>query len=132
MYNSGIPFMNPMNFAGNNIDWKASYTAINQNQNNNTQFIPDQSSGKMNFVFKTSSGTKPINILFNKGRTVEDLIKTFFKRVDKENLFTEGGVSFIHNATPINFNEKSTIENFFKYKSFSIIMVIDVNNLIGA
>ena len=54
MYNSGIPFMNPMNFAGNNIDWKASYTAINQNQNNNSQFIPDQSSGKMNFVFKTS------------------------------------------------------------------------------
>ena len=86
----------------------------------------------MNFVFETSSGTKPVNILFNKGRTVEDLIKTFFKRVDKENLFTEGGVSFIHNATPINFNEKSTIENFFKYKSFSIIMVIDVNNLIGA
>ena len=122
----------PMNFGGN-FNWTDGYTAAqNQNQNTNNDYNQNQDMGKMNFVFKTSTGNKPVNILFDRGQTVEELIKTFFKRVDREELFQNGGVTFIHNATPIDFHEKSNIEVYFKSRAFSIIMVIDINNLIGA
>ena len=75
---------------------------------------------------------KIFNILFDYGKTVEDLIQTFFKRVDKEELFTKGGVSFIHNALQLNYHIKTPVEYFFKNTNAVTIMVLDVNNLIGA
>ena len=73
-----------------------------------------------------------INILFDYGKTVEELILTFFRRVDRENLFTEGGVAFLHNAMEINFHNKTKIEDFFPKYTNPTILVMDVNNLIGA
>ena len=132
---------NQMNFGGNN-NWRCGYTAannfqnpmVNLNQNNNIynfNFQPQGQDLKLNFVFKTSQGMR-FNLLFNYGRTVEDLIHTFFKRVDKEDLFTKGGVAFVYNATQINYHSQNKVEEFFKYNSNPTIMVLDVNNLIGA
>ena len=70
--------------------------------------------------------------LFNYGRTVEDLIHTFFKRVDQEDLFTKGGIAFVYNATQIDYHLQRKVEEFFKYNSNPTVMVLDVNNLIGA
>ena len=133
MMGNGMNFQNqPMNFGGN-ANWAQLYTGFNNDNNQNmvNQFIPGNQ-GKINFVFKISNGNKPVNILFDRGRTVEDLIKTYFMRVNKEDLFEKGGVSFIHNATPIDFHEKSKVEEFFHNNAYSIIMVIDINDLIGA
>ena len=132
----GNQFQNqPMNFGGN-ANWAAGYTGMmnpNQNQNINNQFIQAQNQGnKMNFVFKTSSGNKPVNILFDFGKTVEDLILTFFKRVDREELFQKGGVAFVHNATQLDYHIKKKVEDFFQRNMVTTIMVLDVNNLIGA
>ena len=132
----GNNFQNqPMNFGGN-ANWAGSYTGImdpNQAQNTNNQFNQFQNQdNKMNFIFKTSSGSKPINILFNYGKTVEDLIHTFFKRVDREELFQTGGVAFIHNAKQIDYHNNTKIERFFQQNMIPTIMVLDVNNLIGA
>ena len=132
---------NQMNFGGNN-NWRCGYTAannfqnpmVNLNQNNNIynfNFQPQGQDLKLNFVFKTSQGMR-FNLLFNYGRTVEDLIHTFFKRVDKEDLFTKGGVAFVYNATQINYHSQNKVEEFFKYNSNPAILFLDVNNLIGA
>ena len=129
----GNMFVNqPMNLGGNS-NWAAGYTGvINPNQvQNNIQFNPNQGN-KMNFIFKTSSGTKPITILFDYGRTVEDLIQTYFKRVDREELFQKGGVAFVHNALQLDYHIKEKVEKFFQRHMVTTIMVLDVNNLIGA
>ena len=122
----------PMNIGGN-ANWVAGYTgAINPNQMQfNNSFNPNQGN-KLNFVFKTTSGAKPITILFDYGRTVEELIETYFKRVDREELFQKGGVAFIHNALQLDYHIKEKVEKFFKNQMITTIMVLDVNNLIGA
>ena len=130
---------NQMNYGGNN-NWMCGYSAANNfqnqmiNQNNNiynSNFQPQGQDNKINFIFKTSNG-KTFNLLFNYGRTVEDLIHTFFKRVDQEDLFTKGGIAFVYNATQIDYHLQRKVEEFFKYNSNPTIMVLDVNNLIGA
>ena len=122
----------PMNIGGN-AEWMTNYTnPANENiiQNIQNSYNPGNR-GKINFFFKMPNG-KIFNILFDYGKTVEDLIQTFFKRVDKEELFTKGGVSFIHNALQLNYHIKTPVEYFFKNTNAVTIMVLDVNNLIGA
>ena len=87
--------------------------------------------GTINFVFKTSNG-KIFTLLFNTGRTVEDLILTFFRKIDREYLFHQGGVTFVFNTYHIDYHSKERVELFFKFQNHPIIMVLDVNNLIGA
>ena len=131
-------FMNPMMFQnhpmnfGGNANWQGSYTGImNPNQIQNNSFNMNQGN-KMSFIFKPTSGAKPVSILMDYGRTVEDLIHTFFMRMDRENLFRDGGVAFLHNATEINYHNKTKIEEFFTKFTTPTILVLDVNNLIGA
>ena len=121
------------NLGGNNF-WMNGYSAYNNNNNqipaqNFTN--PNDNEYKMNCIFKTSNG-KSFNILFDVERTAEDLIHTFFKRVDREELFTNGGVYFLYNAAKIDYHSKEKIKNIFKYNTKPCIMVIDVNDLIGA
>ena len=90
---------------------------------------PDYS--KYNCVFKIDNWTN-VTLLINAGKTVEDLILTFFKRVDKEDLFTKKGISFVYNTAPLDYHSKINVENLFKANLNPVIMVLDVNNLIGA
>lgn len=114
---------------GGNENWKEGYNVINNNQNNCNQFLPDYS--HYNCVFKTSNG-KTFNLLISAGKTVEELILTFFKRIDQEILFQKGGISFVYNTEQLNYNSKMNVENLFKTNTNPVIMVLDVNNLIGA
>ena len=129
---------NPMMFPnqplifGGNSNWQGVYTGImnpNQIQNNSSNI---NQGNKMTIIFKPTSGAKPISILYDYGKTVEELILTFFKRVDKENLFNEGGVAFLHNAMEINYHNKTKIEDFFPKYAIPTVLVMDVHNLIGA
>ena len=63
---------------------------------------------------------------------MEDLILTFFRKIDREYLFRQGGVTFVFNTCHIDYHLKDKVEHFFKYQNHPIIMVLDVNNLIGA
>ena len=124
---NNMPFQQ-MNVGGNS-NWMQLYSINNNNQNNINPIQLDYS--KFNCVFKTSNG-KTFNLLFDAGRTVEDLIVTFFKRVDKEDLFKKKGVSFVYNTAQLDYNSKINVENLFKQNLNPVIMVLDVNNLIGA
>ena len=118
---------NNMNFQqfGGNGNWTQGYS-INNNMNNQ---IPINNT--YNCIFKTSNGKK-FTILFNSGKTVADLILTFFKRVDQEDLYEKGGISFIYNTEQLDYHLQTKVENLFKHSGSPIIMVLDVNNLIGA
>ena len=118
---------NNMNFQqfGGNGNWTQGYS-INNNMNNQ---IPINNT--YNCIFKTSNGKK-FAILFNSGKTVADLILTFFKRVDQEDLYEKGGISFIYNTEQLDYHLQTKVENLFKHSGSPIIMVLDVNNLIGA
>ena len=122
--NFNQPMMNP---GGNN--WKTGYSISNNFQNQNNP--GNNMENKMNCIFKTSNG-KSFNILFDADKTGEELIQTFFKRVDREDLFNSGGVFFLYNAAKIDYHSKELVQNIFKYNSRPCIMVMDVNNLIGA
>ena len=115
---------------GGNQNWRGDYN-LNFNQNQNNPNPLQNQNNKMNIVFRTSNG-KLFNILFDPERTIEDLILTFFRRVDREELFTKGGVAFVHNALQFSYHTKDKVRNFFKPNQTPTIMVLDVHNLIGA
>ena len=121
-------YQNPyMIYANNNDFWKKGYNNISQ------QNIPQSPSKDQmyNCVFKTTQGFT-FNIPFNAQRTTEDLIQTFFKRVDRLDLFGKDAVFFLHNASRINHGSKEPIIKLFKTNISPIIMVSDIQNLIGA
>ena len=134
MMGSNNNFPNPQLNVGGNNNWMGSYTGImnpNQIENINNSYNPMNQDNKMNLIFRTSNG-KLFNILFDRERTVEELIQTFFRRVDKEELFEKGGIAFVHNALQFDYHIKTKIKDFFKFNMTPTIMVLDVNNLIGA
>ena len=116
----------------NNIpNWKNGYSIGNFDQNQ-VQFNNNNQIERMNFVFKMTNGSR-INLLFDPEKTVEDLILTFFRRMNSEHLFEKGGVTFIYNASEINYHTKNKAKNFFYTSTVNpTIVVVDVNNLIGA
>ena len=123
------PFI-PSMFSGVNLNidsWKTIYTASTNDEPNQKQNVPQM----YNCIFKTSEGRKFV-IPFKESRTAEDLILTFFRRVDKENLFQEGGIAFLYNASLIDYHDKSPIKNIFRFNLYPAIVVIDIRGLIGA
>ena len=83
------------------------------------------------FIFKTSTGLiNRIYIYFEE--TVENLLKLYFKNIEKSDSFgKEGKVIFIYNSKQIKFEEKERVNNFFKEKE-PIIIVSDPENLLNS
>ena len=106
--------------------WKNLYISKNQKEK-----VMNKIPGKINAFFTTTKGMK-LTIYIDFGKTVSELIKIYFKRVEKPYLFYRPqDICFIYNATTINFNEQKTVEQFFKGFVVNII-VNDVKDLIGA
>ena len=106
--------------------WKKLYTTKNQKETGVNQFP-----GKINVTFKTTKGMK-LNIYINFGKTVSELIKIYFKRVEKPYLFYRPqDICFIYNANRINFNDQKTVEQYFQGFNVNIV-VNDTKDLIGA
>ena len=128
--NANMPGMN----MGGNENWLLGYS---QNQNNNPNQgnnAPSSSSStnKLNCIFVSTAG-KNISILIDYGKTVHELIKIYFMRVDKPDLMNEKDkICFVYNAGQIDFNCQEKVENYFKFNSNPRIMVNDIHNLIGA
>ena len=113
--------------SGGNQNWVQDYST---NEIGNNQI---QSQGnKINCVFITSTGKK-FTILIDPNKTIKDLIKIFFIRVENPDLINRRqDICFLYNATRLNFDSNQTVENFFKFNSNPRIMVNDTGNLIGA
>ena len=124
----GMPGMN----MGGNAFWQNIYSdGINMPQNmsqNQQQDIYD----KLNVVFKTTGGLK-MNVFVNVGTSISDTILLFLKRVGKTELFRpNSGIYFLCNARKLNIYDKTPIDIFTGGQINPVIMVNDVQNLIGA
>lgn len=121
--------MNNMNMQGMNIggndNWLQGYNTVKTNANN-------IGGNKMNCIFNTTTG-KTLNILIDHGKTVNDLVKIYFARVELPDLINrKEDICLVYNATKIDFNSTEKVENFFKFNPNPTILVNDIHNLIGA
>ena len=125
-FNNNIPGLN----TGGNENWMQGYTpshAGNQNLSNS-----QGPSNKINCIFTTSDGKK-ITILIDHGKTIKELIKIFFLRVEKPELFDrKQDICFLFNATKMNIESQEKVENYFKFNANPRISVNDIGGLIGA
>ena len=124
--NMNFPGMN----TGGNQNWMQGYNSINNpnNQAKNSNTMPN----KINCIFNTTTG-KTLTILIDHGKTVNELIKIYFMRINQPELMNrEGDICFVYNASKIEFNNQQKVENFFRFNSNPSILVNDVHNLIGA
>ena len=124
------PGMNlPGMMSGGNEFWMQGY---NMAMNEVNSSINDSQINKKNVVFKTTQGVKT-NISIEEDKTMSELIKTYLNRMGKPELFGKKDVvCFLFNASKIDFNCPMKISQFFGFHSHPILIVNDVNNLIGA
>ena len=90
---------------------------------------PDYS--KYNCVFRIDNGTN-VTLLINAGKTVEDLILTFFKTIDREDLLQEKIFLFLYNAKELDYHSKINVEKLFEKNLNPTIIALEVDDLIGA
>ena len=120
--NINIPGMN----IGGNENWVNGYNT--NNQVNNNQVLGN----KKTCIFKTTQGVTR-NIPIDPDKTISELIRTYFNRIGKPELFDKKNeLCFLYNATRLDFNSQTKVGDFFRSSSFPTIVVNDVNNLIGA
>ena len=128
----GMGMFNPNLMGGN---WAAQYTGqMNNNMNNmsnmnnmNTQQVP----GKMNIVFKATSGAIK-NIQTDLGTTIGQLLVLYLRRMDRENLIgNDKDICFLYDATRLKYDDNRKVEQVFRFIN-PCVMVNDTKNLIGA
>ena len=127
--NMNVPGLNMGGVAG----WQDLYNISNQNQNINQMQNngTGENFGKVNCIFRTTRGMK-LNIFIEFGKTVKDLIKLYFTRVEQPQLFNNPeDIFFIYNANKIDFNEQKPVEQYFGLFN-AFITVNDTKGLIGA
>ena len=90
---------------------------------------PDYS--KYNCVFKIDNGTN-VTLLINAGKTVEDLILTFFKTINREDLLQEKIFLFLYNAKELDYHSKMNVKKLFEENLNPTIIALEVDDLIGA
>ena len=90
---------------------------------------PDYS--KYNCVFRIDNGTK-VTLLINAGKTVEDLILTFYKAINREDLLQEKIFFFLYNANELDYHSKIKVEKLFEKNLNPTIIALEVDDLIGA
>ena len=117
-----------LNKGGNN-NWMQGYNQINKTGN-----ISNEEGKKITVVFAyTAGGKKPITILIDHGKTVNELIKIYFARIGQPELIEKkNDIFFLYNAQQINCENQEKVEKFFKFNSSPTILVSDLHNLIGA
>ena len=98
------------------------------NMNNmNTQQVP----GKMNIVFKATSGAIK-NIQTDLGTTIGQLLVLYLRRMDRENLIgNDKDICFLYDATRLKYDDNRKVEQVFRFIN-PCVMVNDTKNLIGA
>ena len=68
---------------------------------------------------------------FDYGITVSEILKKYLERIEKPELFHSDRIFFICNATKLNWNDKTKIEEKFSNGRVHLIMVNDNYNLVG-
>ena len=141
MFN-GMQGMNPMNMMNMmNMNMCNFPISSNPEENNifkNVYFQETQNSSppilgsKVTITFKTTQGVRN-TITLDKNKSIKEMILIYLQVVNHPELFGNIKVFFLFNANKINiYDDQTTIGNYFCNKSYPIVIVNDVKNLIGA
>ena len=129
---------NNMNMMANNNDddeWMKGFQMGVEEVNNvgNNNYDDSNTPGpKVNLIFQTTVGAKR-TMKFNYGTTISQAIRRYLESVGKPELFGQDIlINFLYNATRINFNDNTPIENKFGHIINPKIVVNDTKGLIGA
>ena len=91
---------------------------------------PISKDNKINVIFKAMQGNFH-NRMYDKNETIEGMLLKFLKSVGL-NAYHYDKIYFIYNATNLStVNQKQTLEKY-GIKNNSSIVILDVNNIIGA
>ena len=67
----------------------------------------------MNVVFTTTSG-RTTNMVFNYGTTIDEILKKYLKRVNREDMIGKKEIGFLFYGNNLRFGDKTPIEQKFK------------------
>ena len=131
MYNYNN-FMMPGMFQNVYEPWAESYEQKDSFYMNNNQNQNSSEPNKINIVFKTTAKVKT-NIVADHGQTMSEVLLLYLKKEGKEKLFKRcSGIFFLFNAQMIDIYDETKVEEFFKNESNPLIIVNEMNFVIGA
>ena len=131
MYNYNN-FMMPGMFQNVYEPWAESYEQKDSFYMNNSQNQNSSQPNKINIVFKTTAKVKT-NIVADHGQTMSEVLLLYLKKEGKEKLFKRcSGIFFLFNAQMIDIYDETKVEEFFKNESNPLIIVNEINFVIGA
>ena len=127
MGNMGNNIMQGMNMQNDDIIGMVYGSGQNINQGNLVSF-----QDKTNIFFKTTGGLSTM-LTVDIDKPLSYVILLYLKRVNREYLYKDkSGILFIYNAKKLNIYDNTPIGLFFGGFQNPVIMVNDVQNLIGA
>ena len=85
----------------------------------------------INIIFKTSQGLTT-NMTYSYGTTINEVLNKYLKQVGRLDLIGDKGgkITFLYNATKLEFGDQTTVESKFKSDN-QRVTVVDINNIIG-
>ena len=133
MFNPYPQYMQPYDFyLNNNEPWAESYEQKSFSNMNQSQDSISPGSNKINIVFKTTAKVKT-NIVADYGQTMRDVLSLYLKKERKENS-SKGcrRIFFLFNAQKIDAFDETKVEDFFKKINNPLIIVNEMEFVIGA
>ena len=118
MMNNNINFIPNMNINNNSIskedeEWLKGFQ-IDVNEVNNINKEDLNPGPKINIIFKTTKCTT-YTMVFNYGTTIDQILEKFLKRFGRPELYGKSDkISFLFNASPLRFGDKTPVEEYFK------------------
>ena len=111
--NTSIPLIMPNSTLKDSLSIN-SYSEI-QNEKNN----------KVHFIFITTTQLK-FEIFIEKDKTIAELIKLYFKKINCPKLYGDSSIGFLYNACVLKKDSKILIRDFFKNReTYSIIVIVN-------
>ena len=109
------------------------YNRIQNQINAGNQNFANNQNNKINVTFKTTYQTVT-NLVLDSDTTVDEMLSIYLKRVGQPDLInkTDRKIQFLYSASSLNFGDKRPIRNVFINGDRGVVIVIDVNNVIGA
>ena len=133
MLNIEVEINNNMNMKMNQINnMKIKMDQMNNLMlmNNNIQKNVNDKQ-KINVYFKDTKGLIRA-MFFDKGITINEMLKIFFERIEKPQLFKSKDIAILYNATKLNWDDNTKIEEKFP-SSYGIptLIINDLQNIWG-
>ena len=129
LQNFQMQLNNNMGMMNNNLGMMNNNFGMMMDNNMFKEEFDENNKNKMNITFKTTQDVRT-NLFINKGTSIAELIKTYFREVNHLELFNSDKIKFIFNASQLEYNDNNTkIEDYFH--NYSSVIVCDFSGLLS-